>query len=172
LVPNVILIGMRASGKSTLGRRLARALGRPFLDLDDELARRSGRSVDALLAERGEAGFRRLEAPVLTWAATRRGSVIATGGGAVLHARPFAALAATGTVLYLQAPAAELARRGEGRLRPALTALSPYDEVAALLRRREILYRTQAAFTIPVSRTDPILALLHVLHEAERSLTC
>ena len=171
-MPNVILIGMRASGKSTLGRRLARALGRPFLDLDDELARRSGRSVDALLAERGEAGFRRLEAPVLAWAATRRGSVIATGGGAVLHARPFAALAATGTVLYLQAPAAELARRGEGRLRPALTALSPYDEVAALLRRREILYRTQAAFTIPVSRTDPILALLHVLHEAERSLTC
>jgi len=171
-VPNVILIGMRASGKSTLGRRLARALGRPFLDLDDELARRSGRSVDALLAERGEAGFRRLEAPVVAWAATRRGSVIATGGGAVLHARPFAALAATGTVLYLQAPAAELARRGEGRLRPALTALSPYDEVAALLRRREILYRTQAAFTIPVSRTDPILALLHVLHEAERSLTC
>ncbi|HVQ27719.1 MAG TPA: shikimate kinase [Planctomycetota bacterium] len=171
-MPNVILIGMRASGKSTLGRRLARALGRPFLDLDDELARRSGRSVDALLAERGEAGFRRLEAPVVAWAATRRGSVIATGGGAVLHARPFAALAATGTVLYLQAPAAELARRGEGRLRPALTALSPYDEVAALLRRREILYRTQAAFTIPVSRTDPILALLHVLHEAERSLTC
>ena len=171
-MPNVILIGMRASGKSTLGRRLARALGRPFLDLDDELARRSGRSVDALLAVRGEAGFRRLEAPVLAWAATRRGSVIATGGGAVLHARPFAALAATGTVLYLQAPAAELARRGEGRLRPALTALSPYDEVAALLRRREILYRTQAAFTIPVSRTDPILALLHVLHEAERSLTC
>ena len=171
-MPNVILIGMRASGKSTLGRRLARALGRPFLDLDVELARRCGRSVDALLAERGEAGFRRLEAPVLAWAATRRGSVIATGGGAVLHARPFAALAATGTVLYLQAPAAELARRGEGRLRPALTALSPYDEVAALLRRREILYRTQAAFTIPVSRTDPILALLHVLHEAERSLTC
>ena len=166
--PNVILIGMRASGKSTIGRRLARAAGRPFVDLDDELARRSGSSIDALLAERGEAAFRRLEAPVLAWAATRRGCVIATGGGAVLHPRPFEALAATGTVIYLQAPAAELARRGEGRLRPALTDLSPYDEVAALLRRRESLYRAQSAFTIPVSRTDPILALLHVLYEAER----
>jgi len=168
LRPNVILIGMRASGKSTLGRRLARAAGRPFVDLDDELARRAGRSVDELLSERGEAAFRRLEARVLGWAATRRGCVIATGGGAVLHPRPFGALAATGTVIYLQAPAAELAARGEGRLRPALTDLSPYDEVAALLRRRQSLYRAQAAFTIPVSRTDPILALLHVLHEAER----
>ena len=169
MAPNVIFIGMRASGKSSLGRRLARAAGRPFLDLDDELARRAGRPVDELLAERGEAAFRRLEAPVLEWAATRRGHVIATGGGAVLHPRPFAALAATGPVVYLQAPAAELARRDAARPRPALTALDPRDEVAELLRRRDPLYRRRASFTIPAFRTDPILALLHVLYEAERT---
>lgn len=167
--PNIILIGMRASGKSSLGRRLARARGRPFLDLDDELARRVRCDVDALLAARGEAAFRRLEGPVLEWAATRRGHVIATGGGAVLHPRAFAALAATGPVVYLQAPAAELVQRGAGRPRPALTALPPYDEVAALLRRRDPLYRAAASLTIPASRTDPILALLHVLYEAERN---
>ena len=63
--PNIILIGMRASGKSSLGRRLARASGRPFLDLDDELGRRARCGVDELLASRGEAAFRRLEGPVL-----------------------------------------------------------------------------------------------------------
>ena len=169
MAPNVILIGMRASGKSSFGRRLARAAGRPFLDLDEELARRSGRDVDALLTERGEPGFRRLEAPVIGWAATRRGHVIATGGGAVLHPRPFAALAATGVVVYLRVSAQELARRAESRPRPALTPFSPRDEVFELLRRREPLYRRWAAFTISVSRTDPILALLHVLFEAERN---
>lgn len=161
--PNIILIGMRASGKSSIGRRLARATRQPFVDLDDELGRRAGCDVDALLAGRGEVAFRRLEAPVLAWAATRRGHVIATGGGAVLHARLFAALAATGVVVYLQAPAAELARRGAGRSRPTLTGLAAKDEVAALLRRREPLYRAAARFTIPVARTDLILALLHVL---------
>jgi len=169
LAPNVILIGMRASGKSSLGRRFARAAGRPFLDLDDELARREHRDVDALLAERGEVAFRRLEAGVLSWAATRRDHVIATGGGAVLHPRPFARLAATGPVVYLQVPAAELARRGTGRPRPALTGFSPGDEVHELLRRREPLYRRAAAFTIRAVHADPILALLRVLHEAERN---
>ena len=167
--PNIILIGMRGSGKSSIGRRLARAAHRPFIDLDDELARRVGRAVDVLLAERGEAAFRRLESTVLAWAATRRGHVVATGGGAVLHPRPFAALAATGVVVYLQASAAELVRRGAGRSRPALTALPPYDEVRTLLRRRENLYREAARFTIPVAHTDPILALLHVLYEVERN---
>ena len=169
MTPNVILIGMRASGKSSLGRRLARASGRPFLDLDDELARRAGRPVDELLADHSEVAFRRLEAPVLAWAATRRGHVIATGGGAVLHPRPFSALAATGVVVYLQVPAAELARRGAGRSRPALTALATSDEILLLLRRREAQYRRAAALTIRAFRTDPILLLLHVLYEAERT---
>jgi len=166
---NVVLIGMRGSGKTTVGRALASALERAFLDLDDEVARIAGVSADELLATRGEPAFRTIEARALQHAATLKGHVIATGGGAVLHAREFAALAATGAVVYLQAPADLLVARGAARPRPALTELPPAQEVAALLARREPLYRASAQIIIPAGSADPILAALQALRERDEA---
>lgn len=165
---NIVLIGMRCSGKTSLGRALAARLCLPFADLDEWLAQRTGRSADEFLMGAGEAEFRWQEAYVLHAAAQLRGHVIATGGGAILHAQAFAALAGTGRVVYLQAPAAELARRAVGRPRPPLTSLPAPEEVQKLLSERDPAYRAAAEFTIPVDRTDPILDLLAVLGDPDR----
>jgi shikimate kinase len=166
---NIVLIGMRCSGKTTVGRALAARLGRRFTDLDEVLAQRAGCPADDLLQRDGEPAFRRLEEQVLRWAATLAGHVIATGGGAVLHDEAFGALARAGRVVYLQAPAGELARRAGDRPRPRLTSLPPEEEVERLLSTRDPLYRAAAEFTIPVDRTDPILDLLAVLGGPDRT---
>jgi shikimate kinase len=166
---NIVLIGMRASGKTECGRALAQRLGRPFLDLDDELERIAGRGVDEVLEQDGESAFRELEAQVLAEAAGRRGHVIATGGGAVLHGEAFEALARTGEVVYLQASVEELQRRAAIRPRPALKELDRDAEVGALLAERQALYEGFAQITIPVERGDPILAVYTALEAREGS---
>jgi len=168
-VRNIVLIGMRASGKTECGRALAERLGRPFLDLDQELERIAGRGADEILEQEGEAAFRELEAQVLAAAASRSGHVIATGGGAVLHGALFAELARTGKVVYLRASLAELQRRAAIRPRPALKQLDRDSEVEALLADRQALYEGFAQITIPVERGDPILALTKALEAREGS---
>ena len=157
---NVVLVGMRASGKTSVGRRLAERMGRPFLDLDDALAARAGRSADRVLAEDGEARFRGFEQQVLLAAAGLRGHVIATGGGAVQHADTFAALAEHAVVVYLQLDVDALVARDAGRPRPPLTDLPPAEEVAALLARRHPLYLRAAQIVVPVASGDPILPIV------------
>jgi shikimate kinase len=169
MTDNIVLIGMRASGKTTCGQALAERLGLPFLDLDAELERLAGRSADAVLSEDGEPAFRDLEAVVLAEAARRSGHVIATGGGAVLHGEVFAELARTGVVVYLQASVEELQTRATKRPRPALKALPPDSEVEALLAERRPLYEGFAQITIPVERDDLILALYAALDAREGS---
>ncbi len=162
---NIVLIGMRGCGKTSLGRQLALQSGRPFLDLDDEVGALAGRTADELLAQRGEGVFRDFEARALAAACQRSGHVIATGGGAVLHASGFAGLAATGTVIYLQASLDALLARSAARPRPALTSLAAAEEVAALFAEREPLYRRAAHIVVPVEVGDPILALLAALQD-------
>lgn len=164
----VVLIGMRASGKTTVGKALAARLGRPFLDVDDLVAELAGRPADDVLARDGEAAFRALEDRALRLAAQRRGAVVATGGGSVLHGAAFAELARGALVAWLQAPPEVLEARGARRPRPPLTNLSPREEMLALLERREPIYRAAANLVIPVGQPgapDPILAVLSALQE-------
>jgi len=78
---NVILVGFMGAGKSTVGRLLARRLGRCFVETDAMITAREGRSIPEIFTDRGEFYFRRLEAEVLEALAEKRGHVIATGGG-------------------------------------------------------------------------------------------
>jgi shikimate kinase len=162
----VVLIGMRASGKTTLGRELAARLSRPFVDVDDLVAELAGRPADDVLAREGEPAFRALEERALGLAAERPGAVVATGGGSVLHGEAFARLARGAFVAWLEAsPDVLLARAGQ-RPRPPLTDLDPRAEIVALLARREPLYRAAANVVIQVGQPgapEPILALLSAL---------
>ncbi|MGQ0551665.1 MAG: shikimate kinase [Planctomycetota bacterium] len=167
--PNLVLIGMRASGKTTLGRSLAQQLNRPFLDLDDEVGRLAGCSADELLARDGEAAFRTIELRALATASRLHGHVLATGGGAVLLREAFAALAATGLVIYLQVEAEELTRRAQARPRPPLTDRPPAEEVALLLAEREPLYRAAAQITVSAGGREPILDLVQEVSRREMS---
>lgn len=98
---NAILIGMPGSGKSAVGRALAARMGRPFIDVDDEIVRRAGKSIPAIFAEGGEAAFRSLETEALCEICRGKGAVIATGGGAVLRDENVRAMRQNGRVLWL-----------------------------------------------------------------------
>jgi shikimate kinase len=164
----IVLIGMRGSGKTTVGRALAQRLGRPFVDVDELIAELAGRPADELLAREGEPAFRAVEERALRLAAERAGAVVATGGGSVLHAEAFASLSRGAHVAWLDASPDILFQRASERPRPPLTKLPPQDEIRALLARRAPLYRAAADIIIqvgPPGSPDPILALISALQE-------
>ncbi len=138
----IALTGMMGSGKTTVARKLARLLSRPFLDTDGEISRRAGASVPAIFAERGERAFRTMEREVVL--GLRGPLVVALGGGAFCDPAAAEHLLRAGRVIFLDVSAAEAARRlGGGEGRPLS---SRWEE---LLRARLPLYR-RASLTVPV----------------------
>ncbi|MDN5842457.1 MAG: shikimate kinase [Alcaligenaceae bacterium] len=140
---------MMGAGKTTIGRHLAHALGRKFLDLDHELEARCGVRVALIFEIEGEAGFRKRETALLDECSQYRGMVLATGGGAVLAAENRRVLKERGTVVYLRAGVDELFRRvARDRNRPLLKASDPRQRIADLLDQREPLYEEVADITL------------------------
>lgn len=157
---NLYLIGPRASGKTTLGRSLARKLSRPFVDLDAVFLARRGETIADLVAREGWDAFRRVEADILADVAATPGQVVATGGGAVLLPENRRILA-EGVVLYLQASPERLAERLMADLneaqRPKLTELGLREEILATLAEREPLYLSLAHACLPERSPDELL---------------
>src|SRR5262249_17556557 len=141
------LIGCRGTGKSTVGRILARRVNRTFLDVDPEIEARAGRSIRSIFTEWGEPAFRDWEERTLAAVtAANPGASLATGGGAVLRAVNRSRIHAFGFVVWLTADPSELARRLEADPRgladrPALTAAGTLREIAQVLHERSPLYR-------------------------------
>ena len=129
---NIVLIGMPGCGKSTVGRKLAEALGRPFVDLDQEVARASGKSVPDLFAAGGEKLFRRWERQTAEEWGKKAGLVIAAGGGVVTDPANYRPLKQNGVLVFLRRPVEKLATRG----RP----LSQGGDLAEMYARRLPLY--------------------------------
>ncbi len=155
----VALVGLRCSGKSSVGKRLAEQLKRPFVDLDVELARefaaerKLGRPVAAgeILTQFGESVFRDAEQRSLERVLMRgEACVIATGGGVIDRAANRESLKRVATCVWLRVPIAELQRRmrSDGGTRPALLGSDPVTEIAEIAARREPLYAEVAAHTI------------------------
>lgn len=153
---HLVLIGMMGAGKSTVGRLLAERRGQPFADTDDEIERRTGMSVAALFAERGEAGFRRIEAEVLAdLLAAGRPAVLSCGGGVVTGAANREILGERATVVWLTAPVDVLARRvGDGRTRPLLGD-DPEAALAALLDERRPCFEEVADHAVDTAGRTP-----------------
>jgi shikimate kinase len=145
----VYLVGMPGSGKSTVGGELAGRLGVPFVDLDTEIEREQGRTVTEIFAERGEAGFRALEAQALLKVSTHDPSVVACGGGVVLEPANRITLRNTGTCVFLDVPLQEL----KGRVPPAedRPLIRTEGDLERLLEAREPLYREFAAHVVDAS---------------------
>jgi len=118
---HVIITGFMATGKTEVGRRLARRLGRPFIDVDGLVEASAGRTVAGIFATEGEARFRELERAAVVEACRVPDAIVATGGGTMLDAENRRRLAAAGPIVCLAAPAEEILRRvGETAQRPLL----------------------------------------------------
>ncbi|MDR7522405.1 MAG: 3-dehydroquinate synthase [Armatimonadota bacterium] len=160
----ISLVGLMGSGKTEVGRTLARRLGWEFIDTDAEIEAREGRSVAAIFQDAGEGDFRRVERDVVRRATRGRRRVIATGGGAVLSPRSRRALTQAGPVFYLRAPVEVLLQRvGNDPSRPLLGD-DPRASLERLLREREALY-LQTGMPVDAARpadavADDILAHL------------
>jgi shikimate dehydrogenase len=134
-IQNIVLIGMPSSGKSTLGRALARRLNKDFVDIDKLIEQRQGCAIADIFAAGGEARFRQIERELVAQVARERGQVIATGGGVVLDWANMAALSQNGVVLLVDR---DINALDSGGHRPL--SADP-DAVARLYRQRAPLYR-------------------------------
>ncbi len=136
---NIVLTGFMGTGKTAVGRRLARVLGREFLDLDELVEEQAGLSIVEVFARRGEAAFRRLEHQACLAVARRTGLVVATGGGAVVDPASRRALQESGFLICLTATPEEIAKRiGADRNRPMLQTDrgSRQERIKSLLEAR------------------------------------
>lgn len=141
------------AGKTTVGRLLARRLGKTFIDTDHEIQSRTGVSIPTIFEIEGEAGFRRRETAVLADLARGSGMVLATGGGIVLAEENRRLLRESGTVVYLLASVDDLfARTRHDRNRPLLQTADPKERLAELFTARDPLYREVADIIIETSR--------------------
>jgi len=135
---NIILTGFMGTGKTTVGQLLAERLQRPFIDTDDLIVARDGRSIADIFAQDGEAAFRAWERTVALELAQRQGLVIATGGRLMLNEKNAAALAASGQVFCLTAvPQTILARVQDETKRPLLNVPNPAAQIQRLLDERK-----------------------------------
>ncbi|OGG57590.1 3-phosphoshikimate 1-carboxyvinyltransferase [Candidatus Kaiserbacteria bacterium RIFCSPHIGHO2_01_FULL_55_17] len=149
--PNIVLIGMRGGGKSSVAKLLSEKLGRKFLDLDAMVESQEGMGIPEVVEKYGWGYFRDRESEIVKKAAKQKNAIISTGGGAIGRPENIAALKQRGIVVFLSAPADTLARRidSETGKRPRLTqAGSTLEEVEAVLAEREKFYETVADIVI------------------------
>lgn len=150
---NVILIGYRGTGKSSVGRKLSERLGVPFYDTDEQIEKSAGESIRQMVAAKGWPFFREREREIISRLAAVREGVIATGGGAVLDAENRRMLKKAGPCVWLVADAATILRRMEadaasGEQRPPLSDKDLPCEVREGLAEREPFYRELADLSV------------------------
>ncbi len=146
---SIYLVGLMGAGKTSVGRFLAKRLGKAFYDSDHEIQKRTGVKIPVIFEIEGEQGFRMRETAALKELTALEGIVLATGGGAVISAENRRQLAANGMVIYLRAAPVDLWQRTRNdRNRPLLQTTNPLAKLEQLFVERDPLYREVAAITI------------------------
>ena len=153
---NLVIIGMPGSGKTTVGRLLAQATGKIFVDVDEEIIRTAGMSISEIFAASGEAGFREIETSVLCKLGKGSGQVIATGGGCVTRPENYPLLHQNGRILRL--------RRDIGKLPKDGRPLSLTNDLSEMAAEREPLYAAFADLTF--DNNDALEHTLETILEA------
>jgi len=174
---NIVLIGYRGVGKTSVARELSARLDRPWFDADEEVERVAGHTIAEIFAAEGEAAFRDWESQIIARLAERRGAILSTGGGAILRAENCEALSRHGRVVWLQAEPETIHARIQADAvtaarRPSLTRLGELDEIRALLAARGPIYAALAEVTIDTEgKTVAALAdeIVAALNLAERT---
>ena len=157
--PNIYLIGYRGSGKTSVGKMLARLLNRPFLDMDAEAVQAAGASIQDMVAHHGWDAFRRLESNIVKQMALRSGHIVATGGGVILDADNIRRMKSSGRVIWLRIKP-ETARNRISQdpatpgQRPGLTTAGCMVEIASVMQHRAPLYEQAADMMVDADDAD------------------
>jgi shikimate kinase len=167
MAPKAVLIGLPGSGKSTIGRRLAKAMGCRLLDTDAAIEEQTGRTIAEIFATDGEPEFRRIEETVIRDALQTHDGILSLGGGAVSTDGVRAALAGH-TVVYLEISAAEGVRRTSGStVRPLLAGPDRAEKYRELMSARVPLYRRVATIRVNTNRRNPGAVVRHIVGRLE-----
>ena len=165
---NLILMGMMGSGKTTMGRMLARHLDKAFVDSDEEIIRRTGVSIAHIFDIEGEPGFRLRESAALRDLVQRDNLVLATGGGAILEEQNRALLQHNGIVIYLCASVHDLWQRTRhDRTRPLLQTGDPHAKLKELFEQRDPLYRQVADIVVQSGKQSVHSLMLRLVDEIQ-----
>ena len=164
---NIVLIGLMAAGKTTVGRRLSQRIGRPMVDTDQEIEQRCGTSVAVIFEVEGEEGFRRREAKVVEELMAQEGLVVTTGGGAPMDPQN-QTLLSRGFVVYLEAePRLLWTRLKTDQSRPLLTQSDdPRAKIDELHALRDPIYRRLADLVVSSTKGS----LTQVINQIEARL--
>jgi len=168
----IVLTGFRGTGKTEVGKILARQLNLPLLDTDDLVEQKSGRSIPSIFHEEGEERFRAEEREVVA-SLPPDNVVISTGGGVVIDPKNMEHLRRQSVVILLTTDIEAIEQRLAASPRPPLTSLPLHEEIAELLDRRRQHYYASADFCLDTSETTPQAAgekILHILKEGIPSL--
>ncbi len=150
---NIFLVGLMGAGKTTVGKLLAKQLGKTFIDADHEIEARTGVKIPIIFEIEGEAGFRKREEAVISELALRSNVVLGTGGGAVLSPRTRDLLRSQGTVVYLRGTPEQLFERTRhDRNRPLLQTSDPLAKLKSLFAERDPLYREISDLVVDTGR--------------------
>ncbi len=160
---NIILIGMMGAGKTTVGKLLAKQLGKTFVDSDEEIQRRTGVTIPHIFDVEGEAGFRQRESAVLEDLMKRRDIVLATGGGAVINPQNRVVLKHGGVVIYLKSNVHDLWQRTRHDVnRPLLQTADPRAKLQELYEQRNPLYSDIADIVMHTGKQSVHVLLQHL----------
>jgi 3-dehydroquinate synthase len=166
---NIFLVGLMGSGKTTIGRALAKRLNKRFIDADHEIEARTGASIPLIFEIEGEASFRQREADVIRDLTAQQGIVLATGGGAVLNQTSRHLLKERGVVVYLRASVSSILQRtSHDRNRPLLQTADPKARIEALSQQRGPLYDEVAHITVETGRPNVQSVVQNILAQLDK----
>ncbi len=168
MAPKAVLMGMPGSGKSTIGRRLAKTMGLTLLDTDTKIVEKTGRTIADIFTNDGEQEFRRIEEEVVRAALVEHDGIVSLGGGAITSPGVRDALAGH-TVVFLEINAAEGIRRTTtgGTVRPLLAGADPAQRYRELMSQRVPLYRRVATMRVNTNRRNPSAVVRHIVERLE-----
>lgn len=167
MAPRAVLIGLPGSGKTTIGRRLAKAMGLTLLDTDAAIEEKTGRTIADIFAVDGEGEFRRVEEEVIREALETHDGVLSLGGGAVTTAGVRDCLTGQ-TVVFLDISASEGVRRTSGStVRPLLAGPDHAEKYRKLMSERVPLYRRVATIRVNTNRRNPGAVVRHIVNRLE-----